>query len=103
MHLWSVLPSDVWGEQVVALVQLREGRSKSVDSLKQHCKGLVAGYKVPKQFLFVADVPRTEVGKVDYTKATAHTRMHALHLTVRINAGSALRRGPALRSAPPAR
>lgn len=60
------VPSDVWGEQVTALVQLRGDRPESADALKQHCKGLVAGYKVPKQIIFVATVPRTAVGKVDY-------------------------------------
>ena len=71
------LPSDVWGEQVVALVQLREGRAESVEALKQHCKGLVAGYKVPKQIHFVDAVPRTAVGKVDYTKSKAHAQEYS--------------------------
>jgi acyl-CoA synthetase (AMP-forming)/AMP-acid ligase II len=59
-------PSEIWGEQVTALVQLREGATVTPDALKQHARQLVAGYKVPKELLFVDLVPRTEVGKVDY-------------------------------------
>lgn len=63
-------PSDIWGEQVTALVELRPGHTMTSDELKQHCRTLIAGYKVPKDLLFVETVPRTAVGKVDY-KATA--------------------------------
>jgi len=66
--------SDIWGQQVTALVQVREGHEVDVDSLKKHCRQLVAGYKVPKDFLFVDVVPRTEMGKVDYKKTLARAR-----------------------------
>lgn len=62
-------PSDRWGEQVTALVQLRPGAQTSVDELGDHCRDHLADYKVPKQMFFVEQVPRTEVGKVDYGAA----------------------------------
>ncbi len=61
-------PSDKWGEQVTALVKVREGSRLDADTLKAHAKGLIAGYKVPKTFFFIDAVPRTEVGKIDYRK-----------------------------------
>ncbi|MEO9220433.1 MAG: AMP-binding protein [Mycobacteriaceae bacterium] len=66
--------SDIWGEQVTALVQVREGHHVDVNALKKHCKQFVAGYKVPKEFLFVDVVPRTEMGKVDYRKSKARAQ-----------------------------
>lgn len=64
-------PDARWGEQVTALVQPREGREPSDDILREHCRGRIAGYKVPKAILFVDSVPRTAVGKVDYQAAAA--------------------------------
>lgn len=64
-------PSDIWGEQVTALVQLRRGYTLTAEDLRKHCRTLIAGYKVPKDFLIVETVPRTGVGKVDYKAAVA--------------------------------
>ena len=63
-------PNERWGQQVTALVQLREGETLTVDELREHCRTLIADYKAPKAIFFVDEVPRTPVGKVDY-KGTA--------------------------------
>lgn len=55
-----------WGQQVTALVHLREGTTADAAELDRHCRELLAGYKVPKQFFIVDEVPRTPVSKVDY-------------------------------------
>lgn len=59
-------PSDRWGEQVTALVQRRPGHDVSADELRVHCRAAMADFKVPKEIVFVEDVPRTPVGKLDY-------------------------------------
>jgi acyl-CoA synthetase (AMP-forming)/AMP-acid ligase II len=64
-------PSERWGQQVTALVQLREGREISVEDLRAHCRTLIADYKTPKAVFFVDSVPRTPVGKADYSQAQA--------------------------------
>ncbi|MBM9459443.1 AMP-binding protein [Nocardioides sp. zg-536] len=63
-------PHERWGQQVTALVQRREGATLSEDALREHCRALISNYKVPKSVLFVDQVPRTPVSKVDY-RATA--------------------------------
>ncbi|WP_183092261.1 AMP-binding protein [Nocardioides stalactiti] len=63
-------PHERWGQQVTALVKSREGAPVTADVLLEHCRTLVANYKVPKAVLFVDEVPRTAVSKVDYA-ATA--------------------------------
>lgn len=59
-------PHERWGQQVTALVQRREDSSLTEDDVRDHCRALIANYKVPKTVLFVDLVPRTPVSKVDY-------------------------------------
>ena len=59
-------PHERWGQQVTALVQRREGSAVSGEDLREHARTLIANYKVPKDVLFVDQVPRTPVSKVDY-------------------------------------
>jgi acyl-coenzyme A synthetase/AMP-(fatty) acid ligase len=67
-------PHERWGQQVTALVQRRDGSTISEDDLRQHVRSLISNYKVPKQVLFVPQVPRTPVSKVDYPASTALAR-----------------------------
>jgi O-succinylbenzoic acid--CoA ligase len=53
-----------WQEAVTAVVVLRSGAAVSADELRRHCAGELAGYKVPKQVEFVAELPRTDSGKL---------------------------------------
>jgi acyl-CoA synthetase (AMP-forming)/AMP-acid ligase II len=64
-------PHERWGQQVTALVHRRDGSTVTEDDLRQHVRSLISGYKVPKQVLFVSEVPRTPVSKVDYPASTA--------------------------------
>lgn len=55
------IPDDKWGEAVTAFVALRSAVSE--DELIAHARAGLAGYKVPKSVRFVADIPRSAVGK----------------------------------------
>lgn len=46
------IPHAVWGEQVHAIVVLRAGLSATEDEIKDHARGTIAGYKVPKSVEF---------------------------------------------------
>jgi len=59
-------PHERWGQQVTALVQRRPGSNVDEEALRTHCRALISNYKVPKVLLFVDEVPRTPVSKVDY-------------------------------------
>ncbi|QMU70847.1 acyl-CoA synthetase [Streptacidiphilus sp. P02-A3a] len=55
-----------WGETVVAVVQLRTGcQGLTLRQLQEHCRGRIAGYKVPRRLHLVAEVQRTPTGKPD--------------------------------------
>jgi fatty-acyl-CoA synthase len=70
------VPDERWGSKVVALVQAREPAADLVvDDLRDHCRGLIAGYKVPREIL-VGTAPRTNVGKPDYATAQRLARDH---------------------------
>jgi long-chain acyl-CoA synthetase len=46
------IPHEMWGEQVHAVVVLRDGVSATDEELKDHCRRSIAGYKVPKSWEF---------------------------------------------------
>lgn len=59
-----------WGQEVVAVVSPRDGTSApDPDALRAHCRAQLAGYKVPKAFLWVDQVRRSPTGKADYAWA----------------------------------
>lgn len=59
-------PHERWGQQVTALVQVRDGAALDEDKVRDHARSLISNYKVPKRVLFVNEVPRTAVSKIDY-------------------------------------
>ena len=52
-----------WGEVPLAYVELRAGASATEAELIEHCRGLLARYKVPKEIRFEA-IPKTSTGKI---------------------------------------
>jgi fatty-acyl-CoA synthase len=58
--------SERWGQEVVAVVALREGSSTTPDDLVEECARHVARYKLPKEIVFVDAVVRSPAGKADY-------------------------------------
>ncbi len=58
------VPDDKWGEAVKAVVVLRPGFEPDAGAIIAHCRGLIAGYKVPKTVDFTDALPRNPSGKV---------------------------------------
>ena len=59
-------PSERWGNEVVAVVQLRPDMEASIADLLEECEKHVARYKLPKDVVFVDRVQRSPSGKADY-------------------------------------
>ncbi len=56
-----------WGQRVAALVQSRAGQpTPTLDQLAEHCRRLLAGYKVPRQLHLMDHMVRSPAGKPDY-------------------------------------
>jgi 3-oxocholest-4-en-26-oate---CoA ligase len=59
-------PSERWGEELVALVEVCDGADPGHKPLHTYCTTQLARFKAPKQFIFVDHVQRLGNGKADY-------------------------------------
>jgi len=59
-------PSERWGNEVVAVVRVREGFTVTDADLRAEAERHIARYKLPKAFVFVTEVVRSPSGKADY-------------------------------------
>jgi fatty-acyl-CoA synthase len=60
------VPHEKWGETVLAVVVLKRGETAQAEEITNFCRGRIAGYKVPKNIVFIEDddMPRTPTGKI---------------------------------------
>ena len=58
------MPDPRWGEVPRAFVVLRPGREMTEQALIAHCRSRLAGFKTPKQIMFMETLPRNPSGKV---------------------------------------
>ncbi|HEX4106750.1 MAG TPA: AMP-binding protein [Solirubrobacteraceae bacterium] len=58
------VPDERYGEELMAWVIVREGATVDEGALREHCRGRIAHYKVPRYFAFVDAFPMTVTGKV---------------------------------------
>ncbi|MEO5876328.1 MAG: acyl-CoA synthetase [Streptosporangiaceae bacterium] len=60
------LPDERYGQRVAAVVAPVAGFELTLEDLVDHCRGRLAGFKMPRQLELVTEVQRTAVGKSDY-------------------------------------
>jgi fatty-acyl-CoA synthase len=58
------VPSEKYGEEVIAWVKRRAGTDVSGDDLAAFCRGRIATFKIPSYWKFVDEFPTTVTGKV---------------------------------------
>lgn len=59
-------PSERWGNEVVAVVRLKDGAQPDEASLLTEAERHIARYKLPKAIVFVPTIVRSPAGKADY-------------------------------------
>jgi fatty-acyl-CoA synthase len=59
-------PDPRWDEVPIAYVIRRSGGCAGADELRAHVQIQLARFKVPREFVFVDDLPRTALGKVQH-------------------------------------
>jgi fatty-acyl-CoA synthase len=59
------IPDDKWTERPLACVVKREGKDVTPQELREFLKARVASFWLPERVAFIAQVPRTSVGKFD--------------------------------------
>jgi fatty-acyl-CoA synthase len=67
-------PSQRWGSQVTAVVQLRPGCQPDDEDLRRGVRAHLAGFKLPKAFVYVERIVRSPSGKSDYRWAERTAR-----------------------------
>jgi fatty-acyl-CoA synthase len=58
------VPSEKYGEEVMAWVKCRPGTSLTGPELAAYCTGKIATFKIPRHWKFVDEFPMTVTGKV---------------------------------------
>src|SRR5947209_16345020 len=58
------VPDAFFGEELLAVVRLKEGEEATEQELREFCKGKISHQKIPRYFQFVASYPMTASGKV---------------------------------------
>ncbi|HVN46987.1 MAG TPA: AMP-binding protein [Steroidobacteraceae bacterium] len=58
------VPDHKYGEEIGAVIRLREGMMADPQEIIEFCRGQIAHYKVPRYVRFVSDFPMTVTGKV---------------------------------------
>ena len=66
-------PDPKWGETPLAYVELKAGATVTVAELLAHCRGLLAGYKIPREVRF-EEIPKTATGKIQKFVLRARAR-----------------------------
>ena len=58
------MPDERWGEVPRAFIVLRPGQDVTAEALIGHCRARLAGFKTPKEIVFLDALPRNPSGKV---------------------------------------
>jgi fatty-acyl-CoA synthase len=66
-------PDPKWGETPLAYVELKAGAAVTAAELVAHCRGLLAGYKIPREVRF-EEIPKTATGKIQKFVLRARAR-----------------------------
>lgn len=66
------VPNEMYGEEVEAVVILKEGKTETADDIIAFCKERLSQFKVPKKVHVAKDIPRTATGKIQRRIVAAH-------------------------------
>lgn len=58
------LPDSKWGEVVTAVIVKKDDIEIDEEDIKAYCRGHLAGYKLPRHFIYVEALPRNVSGKI---------------------------------------
>ncbi|KOP83986.1 AMP-binding protein [Cytobacillus solani] len=58
------VPDEIFGEEVVAWIILKEGKLATSEDIREYCKGKISRHKIPRHFEFTDAYPMTASGKI---------------------------------------
>jgi long-chain acyl-CoA synthetase len=62
------IPDPAYGQEILACVVLKAGHACTAEDLRAHCLRELGRYKSPKEFRFIAELPKGPSGKVQRLK-----------------------------------
>jgi fatty-acyl-CoA synthase len=62
------VPSEKYGEEAAAFVQLHDHSTLEPGEIQDYCRGKIARYKIPKHIFFTDSFPMTASGKIQKFK-----------------------------------
>jgi fatty-acyl-CoA synthase len=79
-------PDERWAERPLCCVVVRDGSDVGAAELLEHLRGRVAKWWLPDEFAFIAEVPKTSVGKFDKKVLRGHLEDGTLEGRVKLGA-----------------
>ena len=64
---------EKWGEVPCAFIETLDGKDMNTDELKTFCRKTLAGFKMPKHFVFT-NLPKTSTGKIQKYELRERTK-----------------------------
>ena len=58
------IPDSKYGEALFAAIVPQPGQSVSAEELVAHCRKRIGGYKIPRQYAFLPELPKSAMGKI---------------------------------------
>lgn len=58
------VPDERYGESLLAAIVPVRGKSLSDEEMIAHCRGKIGGYKIPRRFAFLDELPKSAMGKI---------------------------------------
>lgn len=62
------IPDEKYGEEIMAFIILKDGKSADPEDIKEFCKGSISRFKIPRYIEFVKEYPMTASGKIQKFK-----------------------------------
>ena len=58
------VPDDTYGEALLAVVVPAPGQALTQEELIAHCRGKIGGYKIPRRYVFLDELPKSAMDKI---------------------------------------
>ncbi|UCH39223.1 MAG: AMP-binding protein [Gammaproteobacteria bacterium] len=58
------IPDEAFGEALLAAIVPAAGESPTAEELIEHCRAHIGGYKIPRRYVFLDELPKSAVNKV---------------------------------------
>lgn len=72
------IPDEVYGEEVMAWIILKEGQTATSEEIREYCTGKISRHKIPKYIEFTDSYPMTASGKIQKFRLREQAKQTAI-------------------------